>query len=69
MEMVEWDDTCGSGTGKVGGGALMMTVVSAPAISARTRVGAIAAGVPWVLAVALEAVQVGRKVFFSFAQQ
>ena len=67
--MVQWDDALGGGAGKVGGRAFMMLVVSAPAVSARARVGAVTAVVPWVFAVAFEAVWVGREVLLSFAQQ
>ena len=68
IEVVEWNDAFGSGAGEVGSGALMVTMVSAPAISARACVRAIATVVPWVLAVALETIWVGRKVFLPFAQ-
>ena len=67
--MVKWDDTFGSGAGEMRRGAFMMTMVSAPAVPARTRVGTVAAVVSWILAVALEAIWVGGKAFLSFAQQ
>ena len=69
IEMVKWDDTSGSGAGEMRRGAFMMTMVSAPTVPARARIGAVAAVVSWILAVALEAVWVGRKTFLSFAQQ
>ena len=67
--MVEWDDAFGSGAGEMRRGAFMVTMVSAPTVPARARVGAVAAVVSWILAVALEAIWVGRKTFLSFAQQ
>ena len=69
MEMVEGDDAFGGGAGKVGRRALMMTMVGAPAISAGACIGTVTTVVPWVFAVALETIWVGREAFLSFAQQ
>jgi hypothetical protein len=52
----------------MGGRALMMTMVSAPAISAGARVRAVAAVMSQVLAVAFETVWIRRKTFLSFTQ-
>ena len=68
VEMVEWDDAFGSGAGKVRRGAFMMTMVSAPTVPAGARVGTVAAVMSWILAVALEAIWVGREAFLSFAK-
>ena len=67
--MVEWDNAFGGRAGKVRGRALVMTMVSTPAISAGACVRTVAAVVPWVFTVALEAIWVGREAFLSFAQQ
>ena len=69
IEMVKGDDTFGGGTGEVRGRAFVVTMVSAPAVSAGARVRTVATVVPWVLAVALKAVWVRRKALFPFAQQ
>ena len=56
--MVKGDDAFGSGAGKMRGGTFMVTMVSAPTVPTRACVGAVAAIVSWVLAVALEAIWV-----------
>ena len=66
--MVKGDDTFGSGAGKVRGRALVVTMVSAPAISAGACVRTVTTVVSRVFAVALEAIWIGREAFFSFAQ-
>ena len=67
--MVKGDDTFGGGAGEVRGRAFVVTVVSAPAVSARACVRTVATVMPWVLAVALKAVWIRRKTLLSFAQQ
>ena len=67
--MVKWDDAFGSGAGEVRGRALVVMMVSAPAISARACVRTVATVMPWVLTVALKAIWVRRKTLLSFAQQ
>ena len=69
MEMVEGNDAFGGGAGEVGRRALMVAMVSAPAISARARVRTVTTVMPWVLAVALKAVGIGRKALLPFAQR
>ena len=65
--MVKRDDTFGGGAGEVRRGTLMMAMVSAPTIPAGACVRAVAAIVPWVLAMTLEAIWVRRKTLFPFA--
>ena len=67
--MVKGDDAFGSGAGEMRRGTFMVAMVSAPTVPTRARVGTIAAVVSWILAMALEAVWVGREAFLSFAQQ
>ena len=67
IEMVEGDDAFGGGAGEVRGGTFVVTMVSAPAVSARACVGTVATIMPWVLAVALKAIRVRRKTLFPFA--
>ena len=67
IEVVEWDNAFGSGASKVGSRTFMVAMVSAPAISARVRVQAVAAVMSRVLTVAFEAIGIGRETFFSFA--
>ena len=64
--MVEGDNAFGGGAGEVGRGALMVTMVSAPAVPARARVGTVATVVSWVFAMALKAVWVRRETLLSF---
>ena len=65
--MVKWDDAFSSGAGEMGRGTFMVTMVSAPAISARACVGTVTAVVSQVLAVALKAIWIGREALLSFA--
>ena len=67
--MVEGNNAFGGGAGEVRTGTLVMTMVGAPAVPTRACVGAVTAVVPWILAVALEAVWVWGEAFLSFAQQ
>ena len=57
--MSEGDNAFGCAACKVGGGALMVRVVSGPAVPATPIVRAVAGLVSRVLAVTLEAVDVG----------
>ena len=56
IEMVQWDNALSSGAGKMRGRALMVAMVSAPAVSAGPCIWAITAVVPWDLTVAFEAI-------------
>ena len=56
-------------TGEMRRRALMMMMIGAPAISAGACVGAITAVMPWVLAMTLKAIWVGRETLLPFAQQ
>ena len=67
--MVERDNTFGGRAGEVRSKTLMVTMVSAPAISARARIGAVAAVMSWVFTVAFETIWIGRKTLLSFSQQ
>ena len=67
MEMVEGDDAFGGGASKVRGGALVVAMISAPAVPTGASVGAVTAIMSWVLAVALETVWVRREALLSFA--
>ena len=69
IEMVKGDDAFGGGASEVKRRTLMMTMVGAPAISARACVRTVATVMPWVLAVALEAIWVRGETLFPFAQQ
>ena len=59
--MSEGDDALGRAACKVGGRALMVHVVSGPAVPAAPAIRAVAGLVPGVLAMAFEAVDVGWK--------
>ena len=65
--MVEGYDAFGGGAGEMRRGTLMMAMVSAPAVSARARVGTVTTVVSWVFAMALKAVWVRRETLLSFA--
>ena len=67
--MVQGNDAFGGGAGKVRGRAFVVTMVSAPAVSARACVRAVATVMPQVFAVALKAIWIRRKALFPFAQQ
>ena len=67
--MVKGDNAFDGGTGEVRGRAFVVTMVGAPAVSAGACVRTVATVMPWVLAVALEAIWVRRKTLFPFAQQ
>ena len=69
IEVVKRDDTFGGGAGEMRRGTFMVAMISAPTVPTRARVGAVAAVVSWVLAVALEAIRIGGETFLSFAQQ
>ena len=65
--MVEWDNTLGGRTCKMGRGALQMGMISGPAPLTGAQVGALICEVSWVLTMTLEAVEERRKSFLSLA--
>ena len=67
--MVKGDNAFGGGAGEVRGRTFVVTMVGAPAVSARACVRAVATVMPWVFAVALKAIWVRGKTLFPFAQQ
>ena len=67
--MIKRDDALGGGAGEMRCRALVVSMISAPTVPAGVRVGAVAAIMSRVLAMALETVWIGRETFLSFAQQ
>ena len=66
LSVSEGDDTFACATSKVGRGALVVCVVGGPAVSATLVIGAVAGFVSRVLAVAFEAINVGRECSLAF---
>ena len=69
LPMSKGNDTLGCAAGKVGRGTFVMRVVGGPAVPAAPIVGAVAGFVSRVLAVALKAVDVGRKCSLAFPKR